>query len=282
MVVGAFVIIAFCSLIYLLFLFGELPVAISQMRSYEVLVNFKDAPGIQQNTPVQLAGYQVGRVINVSAPFRFEDDQGRTYHEVKVTLAIDRKYQTIDRDVNVLLMKRGLGSSYIVLEEEPDKEISSFLSDGDVLEGELGTSTEFIPKKVQEKLEKLVDSVSELSGHANDIVGDEENKANIKRTLGNIAQASAEAKDTLRSIRGFADTGSEKLEVLTEEINGTLSEIRVILAKVNDGEGTVGRIVNDGRLYENLLQSSIELELLLEELKMFAAETRDGGLKIKW
>jgi ABC-type transporter Mla subunit MlaD len=283
MIVGGFVIVAFCAFVYMLALFGELPVAVSKLQSYEVLVDFPQAPGVLENTRVNYCGYQIGRVTRVWPPERVEDyEKGKNYHRVRVKLAIDREYQNIPASVDVLLMKRGLGSSYIELSADPDKKITGFLQEGDLLKGKMGTSTEFIPQEVQDKIEDLVDSVSELSKHANDIIGNEENKKNINLSLNNIKNMTGQAVETLESVKKFADKGSVRVDETAEELNAALRDLRVVLAKIDEGEGTAGRFVNDGRLYENLLDSSRELELALEQLKLLAAQAREDGLKIKW
>jgi phospholipid/cholesterol/gamma-HCH transport system substrate-binding protein len=307
MVVGGFVIVAFCLFIWLIFIFGELPVAVSQFRSFRVLVNFPDAPGIQENTPVKYCGYQVGRVIGVSPPFLFEEPgTGRRYHQVKVTLAIDRKYTSIPDNVDVVLIRRGLGSSYIEFQFDPNRKIAKFLHDEAVLQGMMGTTSEFFPKEVQQKIEDLVDAISILANSANQIVSDQENQQNIKDAIANVKVATQQATRTMQaiettsqnasrridetaekaggaldSIKTFSDTGTAKVDDVAERLSGAIAEIRQILAKVNEGEGSAGKVLNDGRLYENLLDSSQELQMALEQLKSLAAEARDKGIKIK-
>jgi len=53
------------------------------------------------------------------------------------------------------------------------------------------------------------------------------------------------------------------------------------LARAREGDGTAARVLNDGRLYENLLDSSRELEMALEQLKILAAEAREKGIRLK-
>ena len=67
-----------------------------------------------------------------------------------------------------------------------------------------------------------------------------------------------------------------------ERLNEALLEFRELLAKTNNGDGTIAKLVNDGRLYENLLDSSEELQVALEQLKIFVAEANEKGLKLKW
>ncbi len=308
MVVGGFVLIAFCAFAWLVFIFGELPIAVSRLRSFQMLVNFPSAPGVQINTPVKYCGYQVGRVIHVSPPVLFtETDPKRSYPLVKVTLAVDRDFKTIPSNVDVLLMKRGLGSAFIEFEFDPDREITGFLADDAVMQGGMGTSSEFLPKAVQDKIEQLVDAVTTLAGSANSIVGDSENRQNIKDTLANVKLASEQATKALESFKDMSETGRARIDLTVDkaaqtldsikalsdtsmvqvdevagELSGAIADIRRILAKIDKGDGTAAKLLNDGRLYENLLDSSQELSLALEQLKELAAEAREKGIKIKW
>ena len=51
---------------------------------------------------------------------------------------------------------------------------------------------------------------------------------------------------------------------------------------INEGEGSAAKVINDGRLYENLLDSSKELQMALEQLKILAADAREKGIKLKF
>ncbi len=283
LLVGGFVIVGFCVLVYMLFLFRDLPGFVSRFNSFQVFVDFPAAPGIQDNTRVHYCGYQIGRVTKVFPPMRVENYQeGGHYHRVRVRINIDRKFNNIPSNIDVFLMKRGLGSSYIDFVTDPKEKIEAFLEDGDLLTGSEGTSTEFIPKAVQDKIEKLVDSVSMLANHANDIVGDDENKRNIKKSLRNIEVMTRDADETFKSIKKFSDKGSAELDRLSEQLYESLVRLRSILNKVDSGQGTVGKFVNDGRIYENLHDSTVELEIVLEQIKMLVADMREKGVKINF
>ena len=119
-VVGIFVIVAVAALVWLIFKFGDLPATVSRFRSFEVYVQFPKAPGVEQDTPVQFCGYQIGRVTQVMAPeIRQDGKPDAIYHQSIVVLSIDKKYGTIPSNVEIKLMTRGLGSSYIELTVDP-------------------------------------------------------------------------------------------------------------------------------------------------------------------
>ena len=290
MIVGGFVVVALCAFLYMVYKFQELPIVVGKLRSFEIMVNFPNAPGAQPNTPVQYCGFQIGRVVDVSPPFLYTDEQGRRYHHIKVTISIEKEYVDIPSNVDILLMRRGLGSSYIEFQFNPQKTLepldpgdpkTMYLMDGMVLAGSMGTSSEFFPKEVQNKIESLVESIDTLAKNINDIIGDADNKANIEQTLANMNVLTDQATKTLESIQGFTDTGTNAIENMAEQLDVTLVELQMVLAKANTGDGTVAKLLNDGRLYDDLLDTVGELKATSEQLKTITTNiNKKGGVKI--
>jgi ABC-type transporter Mla subunit MlaD len=278
--VGIFVVIAICAVVWLIFKFGDLPIFVGQLKSYQVSVRFPTAQGVRENTPVRFCGYQIGRVTDVKPPKVMEDKKtGKFYHQTIVVLSIDRKYDKIPADVEVKLMTRGLGSSYIELQEQPfdvNEPPKEFLVGGSVLQGSTGTTSEFFPAESQEKMDELLDSLNTLVKNANDVLGDEENKENLKTALANLSEASQQANQSLEEFQEFFAAGT----AMSEELGEAIAQLRVVLEKINSRQGTVGKLLSDGRLYESLLENTEELQMLLQELKLFVAESRDKGLPI--
>ncbi|HUH47198.1 MAG TPA: hypothetical protein VLZ54_08610, partial [Arenibacter sp.] len=48
----------------------------------------------------------------------------------------------------------------------------------------------------------------------------------------------------------------------------TLKDVNSMLAKVESGEGSLGKLVNDKALYDNLTSASRELDLLLQDFRL--------------
>jgi len=336
-VVGLFVILGLCALVWLIFKFGDLPGIVTKLNSFEVFVQFPTAPGVQKDTPVRFCGYQIGRVTNVMAPeIRKDMDTGLEYYQTVVVLSIDKRYVTIPSNVEVKLMTRGLGSSYIELKQNPELPLeprdpnrpeTKYLVDSILLQGSTGMTSEFFPEESQQKLDKLVEGLGSLIANANDIMGDERSKENVKKTLANLAKASEQASNTLEEfeklaasgtatlekadtkieeavtaivdtsneIREFTATGtsslksfddkSEKLVVAlidtSEQLSAAMAELQRILEKVNNGQGSAARLLNDGSFYENLIENTDQLKLLLEEMKAFVAEWKDKKIEVK-
>jgi ABC-type transporter Mla subunit MlaD len=335
--VGLFVLLGICAFVWLILKFGDLPGIVTKLDSFEVFVQFPTAPGVQKDTPVRFCGYQIGRVTNVMAPeIRKDMVSGLEYYQTVVVLSIDKRYVTIPSCVEVKLMTRGLGSSYIELKQspglpvvplDPNRPETRYLVDKIWLQGSTGMTSEFFPEESQKKLDGLIEGLGNLIANANDIMGDDTSKENVKKTLTNLAKASEQAKNTMEEfeklaaagtitlartdakvdeiVTAFVDTSeevrkftaagtstlksiddrSEKLMiamvVTSEQLSETMRELRLVLEKVNNGEGSAARLLNDGSFYENLLENTTQLKLLLEDMKTFVAEWRDKKIEIK-
>jgi phospholipid/cholesterol/gamma-HCH transport system substrate-binding protein len=280
-IVGLFVILAMCALFWMVFKFGDLPVFVSERRSFEVLIQFPEATGVQESTPVRFCGYQIGMVTKIKPPKVLKDlNTGRFYHQTLVVLSIDKKYDNIPYNVQVKLMTRGLGSSYIDLKEPPfdvQEMEQKFLTNGSLLQGSTGMTSEFFPEESQKKLDELADGLKALLKNANDILGDETNKENIRTTLANLSKATEQAKDTLKKLEDFSAAGV----TTSEELTRTVTELRLVLEKINSGSGSAAKFVNDGRLYENLLENTRQLDVLLKQLASFIEKAEKKGIKMK-
>jgi phospholipid/cholesterol/gamma-HCH transport system substrate-binding protein len=317
-IVGVFVIVGLAALGWMIFKFGDLPTAITRMRSFEVYVQFPTAPGVEKDTPVRFAGYQIGRVTHVMAPeVRTDLNTGREYHQTLCILSINNKYVDIPCNVQVKLMTRGLGSSYLELKvdparlpaplQDPNDPYSCFLRNGMLLQGSTGMTSEFFPEESQQMLNDLVMDIRAFIGNANDVIGDPNNKKNIKATMANLTDATGsltvalkeatltmqDARKTLEDFRSLASTGTDTLKNAdakaerlvvamlntSTELSKAISQMRLALEKVNNGDGAAGRFINDGRLYESLLENTTQLNVLLKNFKELIDKISQKGLR---
>ena len=279
--VGTFVLIAVAAFIWLLFKFGDLPIALSKFRAFPVTIQFATAPGVQRDTPVRFCGYQVGRVIKVFPPEILKDlNTDKRYHQSAVIVSIDKQYlNSIPTDIQAKLMTRGLGSSYIELKlkEYDIKAEAEYIGSGSRLQGSSGVTSEFFPEESQAKLDDLANNIKTLVQHSNEILGSAENKQNFKELLANLSKASAQANVTLKKIEELSTAGIE----FAEQLSNTSVKLAGVLEKVDTGDGTVARLINDGKLYESLLESVEQIHILAEELKFFVEKSQQKGMPIK-
>ena len=304
-IVGIFVIFALAALVWLVYRFGELPTKVSEYKSYQLYVQFPNVVGIQKGTPVRFRGYQIGRVTQVKPPEIREDlDTGREYHQSLAVLSIDKEFSTIPSTARINVMTRGLGSSYVEIVTDPNTHLkpkdpnrpeTRYLTDEMFVQGSMGSSNEFFPKETKDKVNKLLTDLTKLVNNTNEIVGDKENQQNLKKTLQNLTIATNQAKTAIQQFNDFSAAGKDVLKTTdkrikqlfpvvlstTEQLDSLVGQLNQIVNKINKGQGSIGKLVNNGKLYENLIENTEQLELLLKELKAFTVKASEEGLPLK-
>jgi phospholipid/cholesterol/gamma-HCH transport system substrate-binding protein len=101
-----------------------------------------------------------------------------------------------------------------------------------------------------------------------------ENRAVLKQTLANLNAASrtakalttdreADLKQTLDSI----ERSAESMERLTSRLDSLRTTLQSTSSKIDHGTGTLGKLVNDPKLYDDARESVTQLRLLIEDIR---------------
>ena len=116
-----------------------------------------------------------------------------------------------------------------------------------------------------------------------------------RETINGFRSVSKKAGKNLDSLQGFTDSLNDNgPEILAQvksslgNINGLVSRISQFtqsLSKLQNSEGTIGKLLNDTELYDSVLQTaenvrelSVRLDPMISDLRMFAdALARDPG-----
>lgn len=97
----------------------------------------------------------------------------------------------------------------------------------------------------------------------------------LAKTLDNLNSFTANLSgnnEKINSILGNLDKTSSNLAKLELEktlntLNTTIGELKALIGKVNTNSGTLGLLLNDTRLYNNLTATTNKLNLLIDDLK---------------
>ncbi len=92
-----------------------------------------------------------------------------------------------------------------------------------------------------------------------------ENLEGITENLNSKNKQISETLDNLSNISSSVD--SANLGATLKKLDSTLISVRNIVSKIDEGEGTMGKFVNDSSLYTNLDSTSYHLNLLLKDLE---------------
>jgi phospholipid/cholesterol/gamma-HCH transport system substrate-binding protein len=98
----------------------------------------------------------------------------------------------------------------------------------------------------------------------------------LAKSLGNVAVLSKAMADKHEAIAGIIDNlqkttdNLSKMEVdkSVRKMNEAITSLQSTLAKVNSNDGTLGALINDKKMYNNLVSSTNSLNILLQDLRL--------------
>ena len=182
---------------------------------------------------------------------------------VAIQPVFDKGKAIVTGDTLMSEVKPGL-TELINRQIEPlQAKISSMLSSADSLflgvSNVLDNDTQLNLKNTLENLSLTTKNLNKASLSLIEIL--DENQTNLNNTFSNFADTSANLKSITDSI---ADA---KIAVTINEFNKTVQGLNAVVSSIENGEGTLGKLVNDEVLYQNLTKASYEFESLLGDLK---------------
>lgn len=123
----------------------------------------------------------------------------------------------------------------------------------------LDKDTQVNLKRTLENLSITTNNLNKASLAAVEIL--DTNQEQLNATFSNI-------KDTSDNLRSITDSISNtQLSHTIRSFTNTVEGLNKIVATIESGQGTAGKLINDETLYQNLTDASRELESLLSDLK---------------
>jgi phospholipid/cholesterol/gamma-HCH transport system substrate-binding protein len=245
-----------------------------------------DYNALTPSSPVTIKGNTVGKINSI----KYDFDTGKT----RVAFTIDKGLK-FSKDSKMRLYEMGLmgGNGMAIIPAEG---------------GALAKNGDFITSEVEEGLIKsLTSNFSGLSSglddtlksadslliNLNNIVEDDSDKglknaiAELNSTIKSFKSLSysfnsliAKNDESLTAVISNFNKVSEDLAVLSsdlkeadisktvKDLDDTLLNVNSLLAGLDNGEGTLGKLLNDNELYNNLEVASQQLQELLQDFKL--------------
>ena len=257
--------------------------------NYKTLyVEYDNVEDLPVSAPVTLNGLVIGKVSKI------------TISEVTGKLSVELQLKTdfpISKTSKAALYSPSLigGKQIKIVPNLADKNL---VEEGQSIEStvELGL-TEFLGGKIepiQQKLEKMLVNIDVLVSGLNNVL-DKKGQEDIKKTLAELSQTMEQfhrASGTLNTILdgnkaqlNSAVTNFNKMSgnfaaisdslkradlgKSVKSLNQTLAKVDGLMNNLNSGKGTAGKLLNDDALYNNLAKTSKELELLLQDVRLY-------------
>jgi phospholipid/cholesterol/gamma-HCH transport system substrate-binding protein len=237
-------------------------------RGYKLKVVFSNATGLKLKAPVELAGVDVGVV---------KDIELLDSREALVTLVLSDKVKLPD-DSSAILRTRGfLGETYVEIVPgttgkpvlQKDSQIPYASRTGDI-------------NSLVDQFNQIAEDIKHVTGSLRTMVGDDET-APINRIVNNLDEFTKSIRDlTVRNSENV-DRVSANLADMTEQlreivasgrqnVEESMERIASISRKIDEGKGTVGRLVNDEETVDKLNEAVDNLNQALGGYKRLEAE----------
>jgi phospholipid/cholesterol/gamma-HCH transport system substrate-binding protein len=254
---------------------------------------FTDIGALDKSNAVKIRGLQVGSVYDIDATNKNLDG---------IVITINwTKDINIPVNSSASIVASLVGSPYIDIEMGNSKQ---FLKNKDTLvtrinNGVFGDLTSQVTPTLS-KARTAIDSLTVVLGSVNKLF-DPSTKNNIQgivanllissanlqkllntetgllaKTIGNLSEVSGNLKtnnDTINSILHNVNSTTQQFAALNfkqtmDSVQASVNQLNAILYKVNHNNGTLGLLMNDRKLYDNLRNTALGLEILVDDIKV--------------
>ncbi|MFZ4260860.1 MlaD family protein [Sphingobacterium sp. HJSM2_6] len=255
---------------------------------------YDNVEGLAVSKPVLVSGFQIGRVSNLTL---------QPNGKIKTEFKIKEDYAIPSNSVARIVSADLLGSKAIVFELGNS---TSMARNGDPLLSDVQANLLEKVEPLQKKIENLVvklDSVlsgvnsvldanfqrdfkssvhsisislknlEKITGDVDGLMGQERSKlTNILSNLESITTNFKNNDQKINSILTNLDQMSDQLaktqiKETIDNANQAMMDVKSITDKINKGEGSIGLLLNDEQLYNNLNNASQNLDQLIFDLK---------------
>lgn len=242
-----------------------------------VQMEFADAAGLKRGSPVRISGMQVGRVEQIELI---------EYGTVRLTVSLDRGLRP-GADASATVVAVGLAGD-VAIELNPGNPTPP-LAEGQVIPGSVSPGFMQIGEALAQKAELALDNLNVMLNPAlvDDMQSTLRSLQSVLATMGDPRTGpAAELSTTMAGLRSLTDkldsamsgagtqralanldTLSGNLVDMTAQFTATGAQLDSLMARINRGEGTIGRAMTDDGLYDDIRAATVSFQQLLDEIK---------------
>lgn len=256
--------------------------------NYKTLyVEYDNVEGVVKSAAVTLNGLVIGNISNITI--------NQTTGKILVELQLKTDFP-ISKSSTAAIYEPGFiaGKQIAIYPNYADKTI---VSDGDVLKGVTTAGlTESLKEKLvplQEKFEKVLLNVDKLLIGVNNVL-DQKGQADLKSALSELNKTMEQLHKVSQNANSILDDNKGQIKGMVSNFNKvssdfskisdslnkanlgqtaknlekTLASVDKVMANLQEGKGTMGKLLTDDEVYKNLEKTTKELELLLEDVRL--------------
>ena len=236
---------------------------------------YDNVNGLTVSRPVTVNGFKIGQVSNITL-----NSDNQAY--LIVEIALEEKIEFTDQSILEIYDSDIMGSKSLQLKISNKGNIAI---NGDTLKGTIATgltsemSEQFGSVKVGLdqliiSFNKVLKEVEDLSNTANRILLYNEQKVansidNVEAISEVIEKQAANINNTIINISDLSDQLS-KIDLITfsNQMTSISQELDNLISQINKEEGSLGKLLNNDSLYNDLSSTIQSLEQLIDDIKL--------------
>ena len=256
--------------------------------SKKISAIYDNVEGLAPSAAVTINGHKIGKVQSIE----FNGDGSGL---LKVTMLIGDNFDFSVNSVAELYEAGLIGGKAIAI--IPAFDGATLVQSGDVLTSTVKPGlTDLVNQRLtplQEKIEKMMLSADLLLNNLNEVF-DIQTKDNIKLSIAELSTTISSFKATSESLNELVSDNKSligetilnfnkisqdltsvskslsesDLDSIMLNLKSTLSSFDNLLATIENGEGSIGKLMKDDSAYNNLNAATKQLEQLLEDMKL--------------
>ena len=252
----------------------------------KLYVVYENVSGLESSAPVTLNGLKVGKVNSITI-----NPDGKLLVELQISTDFPISKSSIAEIYDSGLVGGRQISINLNLEDKSEVASGDYLKASSKLGLTDALAVQIEPLK--DKIEKLLENANVLFENVNDIL-DEKAKSDLKNTISELNKTMTEFSGASKNLNQLLATNKTKLDQTFTNLDKTVSNFEVIsdslananlgktvknlektlanvdklLADMEQGNGTMGKLLKDEAMYNNFTKASSELELLLQDLRL--------------
>lgn len=258
-------------------------------KSRKFTISYEKVDGLSISNPVTMNGFKIGKVQKIN----FNPNNTR---ELLVDILIDNDVVFPKTSVAELYETGLIGGKAIAI--IPDYENDSTIAfDGDQLKGIIKPGlTELVNQilpQVQLQIEAVMKNAEVVFKNINTLFDEDtkqelrssiEDFSNLTKSLSetsneisslitnnsdNISFAISDFKKASNNIKSISESiSSKEVSEISSNLNTLVNNLNSISKSLKDSEGTVGELINDKSIYNNLENATEKLNILIEDIKL--------------
>ncbi len=270
--VGLMVTVSFTVFIVLVGLLAKFNISRS---GYQLRVYFGFLNDLRKGAPVKIAGgIRIGQVVDIK----------QSGEKTEVTVWIENKYKLIKSTKFAIFTTGLIGEKYINVFVPPSMDVEQFFEEGDKVYGidppsfdqMMLTFQGFLDKEGSQILAEIFQNSNKFVKNLNKIT--EENRYDISRSVQTIKNmmlnTALQSKLLLNQLNLFSKNMADLSEKNKQDITITLrnlseisNSLNKITYRIENGKGSLGKLLTDEEIYNNIKDASVFAKDLFYSLK---------------